>query len=75
LLALFEQTRRFILAQGDDIIEKPLRLYVAFRRLKNFICMSLISKHDPHIFSTVKLDPSTVELELGFSRDMSNIGR
>jgi predicted transport protein len=74
LLALFEQTRSFILAQGDDIIEKPLKLYVAFRRLKNFLCMSLISKHDPHIFMTLKLDPATVELEQGFSRDVSSIG-
>lgn len=74
LLALFEQTRSFILAQGDDIIEKPLKLYVAFRRLKNFVCMSLISKQDPHIFMTLKLTPSTVELESGFSRDVTNIG-
>ena len=74
LLALFEQTRSFILAQGDDIIEKPLKLYVAFRRLKNFVCMSLISKQDPHVFLTLKLDPETVDLEKGFSRDVSNIG-
>lgn len=74
LLALFEQTRSFVLAQGDDIIEKPLKLYVAFRRLKNFVCMSLISKQDPHIFMTLKLAPSTVELESGFSRDVTNIG-
>lgn len=74
LLALFEQTRSFILAQGDDIIEKPLKLYVAFRRLKNFICLSLISKQDPHVFLTLKLDPVTVDLEKGFSRDVSNIG-
>ncbi|MFV0665197.1 DUF5655 domain-containing protein [Denitromonas sp.] len=74
LLALFEQTRSFILAQGDDIIEKPLKLYVAFRRLKNFVCMSLISKVDPHVFLTLKLDPSTVQLEKGFSRDVSKIG-
>lgn len=74
LLALFEQTRSFILAQGDDIIEKPLKLYVAFRRLKNFVCMSLISKQDPHVFMTLKLDPATVDLEKGFARDVSNIG-
>lgn len=74
LLALFEQTRSFILAQGDDIIEKPLKLYVAFRRLKNFVCMSLISKQDPHVFLTLKLDPASIELEKGFSRDVSNIG-
>lgn len=74
LLGLFEQTRNFILAQGDDIIEKPLKLYVAFRRLKNFVCMSLISKQDPHVFLTLKLDPATVDLEKGFARDVSNIG-
>lgn len=74
LLALFEQTRSFILAQGDDIIEKPLKLYVAFRRLKNFVCMSLISKQGPHVFLTLKLDPETVALEQGFSRDVSKIG-
>jgi predicted transport protein len=74
LLALFEQARSFILAQGDDIIEKPLKLYVAFRRLKNFVCMSLISKQDPRVFLTLKLDPKTVVLEQGFSRDVSNIG-
>lgn len=74
LLALFEQARSFILAQGDDIIEKPLKLYVAFRRLKNFICMSLISKVDPHVFLIIKLDPATVQLEEGFSRDVSKIG-
>lgn len=74
LLGLFEQTRGFILAQGDDIIEKPVKLYVAYRRIKNFVCMSLISKVDPHIFLTLKLDPTTVALEQGFSRDVSNIG-
>jgi predicted transport protein len=74
LLTLFEQTRSFILAQGDDIIEKSLKLYVAFRRLKNFVCMSLISKKDPHLFLTLKLDPTAVSLEPGFTRDVSKIG-
>ncbi|MDR1995643.1 DUF5655 domain-containing protein [Azonexus sp.] len=74
LLTLFEQTRSFILAQGDDIIEKPLKLYVAFRRLKNFVCMSLVSKQDPRVFLTLKLDPTTADLEKGFTRDVTNIG-
>lgn len=74
LLALFEQTRSFILAQGDDIIEKPVKLYVAYRRLKNFVCMSLISKVDPRVFLTLKIDPETVALESGFSRDVRKIG-
>jgi predicted transport protein len=74
LLALFEQTRSFILAQGDDIIEKPLKLYVAFRRLKNFVCLSMTSKQDPRIILTLKLDPATVEPEPGFLRDVTHIG-
>ncbi|GHU05132.1 hypothetical protein FACS1894158_07010 [Betaproteobacteria bacterium] len=74
LLTLFEQTRSFILAQGDDIIEKPLKLYVAFRRLKNFICVSLISKQNPHVFLILKLDPASVVLEQGFTRDVTDIG-
>lgn len=74
LLAIYEQARSFILAQGDDIIEKPLKLYVAFRRLKNFVCMSLISQKDPHVFLILKLDPATVELQQDFTRDVSKIG-
>lgn len=74
LLALYDQARSLILAQGDDIIEKPVKLYVAFRRLKNFVCMSLISKVDPRVFLTLKLDPASVALESVFSRDVSDIG-
>lgn len=74
LLALYEQTRSFILAQGDDIIEKPLKLYIAFRRIKNFICATLISKEDPHVRLWLKLDPGTVALEKGFTRDVRAVG-
>jgi predicted transport protein len=74
LLALYEGVRSFILAQGDDILEKQLKLYVAFRRLKNFICMTLISKEDPHVRLWLKLDPGAVLLEKGFTRDVTNVG-
>lgn len=74
LLALFESARQHVLTQGDDIIEKPLKLYVAFRRIKNFVCMGLVSKVDPHLFLTVRLNPDTVDLEEGFTRDVRKIG-
>lgn len=74
LLALYEQTRNFILAQGDDIIEKQLKLYVAFRRIKNFVCATLISKEEPHVRLWLKLDPAGVILEKGFTRDMREVG-
>lgn len=74
LLALYEQTRSFILARGDDVFEKPLKLYTAFKRLRNFVCLSLISKQDPHVRLWLKLDPDKVVLEPGFTRDVRNIG-
>jgi predicted transport protein len=74
LLALYEDARTLVLAQGDDILEKKLKLYVAFRRIKNFICMTLISKEDPQVRLWLKLDPSTVELEKGFTRDVTAVG-
>lgn len=74
LLLLYEQTRNFILAQGDDIIEKQLKLYIAFRRIKNFVCATLISKEDPHVRLWLKLDPNTVSLEKGFTRDVREVG-
>lgn len=74
LLALYERTRALILSQGDDILEKQLKLYVAFRRIKNFVCMTLISKEDPHVRLWLKLDPGSVTLEKGFSRDVTKVG-
>ncbi len=74
LLALFEQVKSFILAQGDDVQEKPLKLYTAFKRLRNFVCATVIPKQDPHIRLWLKLDPNSLTLEEGFSRDVRSIG-
>jgi predicted transport protein len=72
LLALYEQVRAHILAQGDDITEKQLKLYMAYRRLRNFICVILFPKQDPQVRLWLKLDPSTVRLVDGFSYDVTN---
>ncbi len=74
LLALYEQVKAHILAQGDDITEKQLKLYVAFRRLRNFITGALFTKQDPQVRLWLKLDPTTVQLVDGFSIDMTNRG-
>lgn len=74
LIALYETIRAYILAQGDDILEKQLKLYMAYRRLKNFVCMTLISREDPHVRLWLKLDPGSVELEKGFTRDVTEVG-
>lgn len=69
--ALYEQTASLLLSLGDDVQQKELKLYSAFRRLKNFACIFL--KNDALVV-TLKLAPNTVELEEGFSRDVSEVG-
>lgn len=73
LLDLFEATKAYLLALGDDVQTKTLDYYVAFRRLKNFACVE-VKPQIRHLKVYVKVDPDSVELEPGFSRDVRNIG-
>ncbi|MDN7908312.1 DUF5655 domain-containing protein [Burkholderia diffusa] len=67
---LYAQTVNYLNSLGDDVQEKHLRVYVAFRRLKNFACIVV---QQQRIIVMLKLDPATVTLENGFSRDVSQI--
>lgn len=69
--ALYEQTTSTLHALGDDVQEKPLKLYVAFRRLKNFASVVIQPKR---LLLFLKLNPDSLVLEEGFSRDVRNIG-
>lgn len=68
---LYDELHSFIMSLGDDINAKELRLYLAFSRLKNFICL-LPMKGGLKLW--VKLDPDSVQLEEGFSRDVRGVG-
>lgn len=68
---LSEGLRAFLLALGDDVQEKQLKLYVAFKRLKNFVCIEV---HGDWLRLHLKLDPDTVALEPGFTRDVRAVG-
>ncbi|OWY71987.1 DUF91 domain-containing protein [cyanobacterium TDX16] len=68
---LYEGLRAFILALGDDVTERPLKRYVAYRRIKNFASV-VVLKNELLVF--LKVDPDSVTLEKGFSRDMRKIG-
>jgi predicted transport protein len=63
--------KAFLLALGDDIQMKELEHYTAFRRLKNFACVK-VRPNDLQVW--IRLDPSSVELEEGFSRDVTHVG-
>jgi predicted transport protein len=68
---VWESLKAFLLALGDDVQMRELEHYIAFRRLKNFACVKLRGK-DVQVW--LRLDPSSVPLEEGFTRDVSQIG-
>ena len=69
----FEAVRAHLLALGDDVQEKTLKFYFAFRRIKNFACVE-VRPQNARILVYVKIDPDEITLEDGFTRDVSNIG-
>ena len=69
--ALFDSLEGYLLSLGDDVQRKDLKLYIAFKRLRNFACVGL--KKDA-MYVWLKLDPTNVSLEDGFSRDVQQIG-
>lgn len=71
MLALFESLEGYVSSLGDDVNRKDLKLYVAFKRLRNFLCVGF--KKDA-LFLWLKLDPTTVTMEPGFSRDVRQVG-
>lgn len=70
---LFEAVKDFLLALGDDIQMKELKFYHAFKRIRNFACVE-IHPQVKKLLVFVKVDPDSVKLERGFSRDVREIG-
>jgi predicted transport protein len=69
----YEALRAYLLALGDDVQETMLQFYIAFKRIKNFACVEF-RPSSSKILVFVKVDPSEVMLEPGFTRDVSDIG-
>lgn len=69
----FDSLVHFINALGDDVQMKTLKYYIAFKRIKNFVCVEVHPQSNT-LLLYLKVDPSTVNLEQGFTRDVSNIG-
>lgn len=69
----FEALRAYLMALGDDVLESTLRYYIAFKRIKNFVCVEFRPTNGK-ILMYMKVDPTHVKLEPGFSRNVSKIG-
>ncbi|MFL4492413.1 DUF5655 domain-containing protein [Streptomyces sp. VTCC 41912] len=61
------------LTAWGEIEVAPLRHYIAYRRLVNVASVIFRPKHEA-ILVYLRLDPGTVTLEEGFTRDMRGIG-
>lgn len=70
---LFAELEAYCENLGDDVTKKTLKFYFAFRRLQNFACVE-VHPQSKAVLVYVKVDPTTVELIDGFSRDVRSIG-
>lgn len=65
--------KAFAAALGDDVQTKSLKFYTAFKRLKNFCCVEVHPRSN-NLMLYLKIDPDSIHLEDGFTRDVSKIG-
>ena len=69
----YEALREYVINLGDDVQTKVLKDYFAFKRIKNFACV-VVHARTRELLVYVKVDPETIELEKGFTRDVRKIG-
>lgn len=70
---LYEALKAHLEALGDDVQIKTLKNYFAFKRIKNFACVE-VHNRTRKLLVYVKVNPDTIELEKGFTRDVREIG-
>lgn len=74
-LALYEMVCDYADSLGDEVQRKELKFYTAFKRIKNFTSVQVWApKKDPQILIYLNLDPSSIDLEDGFSADVTDKG-
>lgn len=71
ILTLYEDIRNYVLSLGDDITENQLKHYVAFKKIKNIICVEILKNW---LTLYLKLDASTIDYEDGFTQDVTQLG-
>lgn len=73
VLSLYEAVATYLEAAGDDVQTKTTDFYIAFRRLRNLACVELRNQLGK-LLVFVRVNPDTLDLEEGFTRDMRGIG-
>jgi len=70
---LYQSAEDLLVAMGDDVTKKVTQVYIAFRRIKNFACIE-VHPQTKRILMYLKVDPDSIALQPGFTRDVRNIG-
>lgn len=74
LCKIYRNLQDFIFALSDDVQEKVLKHYVAYKRLRNFVCV-VIQKESLRLYLKLLIHDVTQNLvEEGFARDVSKVG-
>lgn len=73
LKSLFEQFDAFCRNLGDDVQVKTLKLYQAYKRIKNFACAE-VRPQLGHVLVFLRLNPDDVEPIEGLTRDVREVG-
>lgn len=68
---LYSSLCDYIESLGDDLVSNQLKRYLAYKKVQNVFCIEIYNKQ---ILLRTKLDPDTVEIEDGFTRDTRGIG-
>jgi predicted transport protein len=75
LISLYSKICDYASGLGDEVQRKEVKLYTAFKRIKNFLCIVVLPQNkDPRLQVYLKLDPTEIGTEEPYSRDVTNIG-
>jgi predicted transport protein len=73
LKALYAELRERLLAMGEDVQEKALQSYFAFKRIRNIACVAPYTRESKLIVH-LNVDVDSVDIEEGFTRDVRSVG-
>ena len=68
---LFDSLDGYLTSLGDDVLRKDLKLYIAFKRLRNF---ATVCFHKNKLLVYLNVAPARVNLVKGYTRDVRKIG-
>lgn len=71
LRGVFDALERYIASLGDDVVRKDLKLYVAFKRLRNF---ATVCFQKNNLIVYLRLEAGRHPEQEGFLRDVRKIG-